>query len=183
MQLVSFTATPVNESVELVWNVATELNNDYFVVERSSTGTQFLPVTTVPGAGTSTNAKRYIAHDNEPLPGTAYYRLAQVDFDGKRTDLHVVRVDLNSSQAENIIAYPNPLERSAVLTLEYKALRDEELNVSISTALGERLENHRTAVKGGFNELQLSPAWKEAGIYFVTVQSTSQLRTIKIIVY
>lgn len=183
VQFISFSALPVDNVVELVWNVASELNNDYFLIERSSDGTNFQPILTVTGAGTSNVAKRYTAIDSEPVPGGSYYRLTQVDYDGTRTDLHVVRVNREGFNQYAVLAYPNPVERDAALTLEYVTPRSEDITLSVITPLGVRLEQRNAAVKAGSNQIELRPAWRQAGIYFIMIQSSGSLQTLKVVVH
>ena len=61
---------------------ATEVNNDFFTVERTLDGITYEEILQMPGAGNSFSPITYIAYDNEPLPGTSYYRLKQTDYDG-----------------------------------------------------------------------------------------------------
>lgn len=90
--LVAFTATPEHGTVRTAWTTATETGNDHFTVERSADGSDFRPVGSVPGAGHSVATLHYLWTDAHPLPGTAYYRLRQTDFDGNSALSPVVSV-------------------------------------------------------------------------------------------
>jgi hypothetical protein len=95
IELISFAAFPHSEGVQLEWITASELNNDYFTIERSQSGEGFEPVNTVRGAGTKSNQSKYSLLDSNPLAGTSYYRLKQTDFDGKSTYSDLVEVTEN----------------------------------------------------------------------------------------
>lgn len=82
IELVSFNARNDGPAVLLEWTTASEIDNQYFTVERSTDGFTYAPVLHTPGAGNSQNAIDYRAHDAEPLAGVSYYRLRQTDFDG-----------------------------------------------------------------------------------------------------
>ncbi len=82
IELLSFKAEVVQQAVQLDWITATELNNDAFMVERSTDGELFHSIGTLEGAGTSHQEIHYAFLDRSPLQGTSYYRLKQVDFDG-----------------------------------------------------------------------------------------------------
>lgn len=102
VELVSFTASRQDSRVRLTWQTAAEHNSQYFEVQRSADGQSFQQVTTVKAKGT---AARYEAYDPQPLrQGVAYYRLRQVDTDGKEA---LSAVQVVGSQL-NISVYPNP---------------------------------------------------------------------------
>jgi hypothetical protein len=88
--LVDLEAVPKEDHVMVLWTTASELNNKEFVVERSVDGTTFNDLDIVPGAGTSTMPIDYAYKDDEPVQGIAYYRLRQVDHDGRWTLSDVV---------------------------------------------------------------------------------------------
>lgn len=77
----SFTATASNNRVLLKWSTATEIDNDYFTIERSANGSTWNQIGTVDGAGNSTSVLNYQFTDNQPLSGVSYYRIKQTDFD------------------------------------------------------------------------------------------------------
>ncbi len=94
IQLIDFTAQTFGDKVQLNWATASEFNNHYFTVQRSSDGIEFEKVGEVMGAGTTTLEKQYQLIDLTPKSGISYYRLKQTDFDGKFTFSHVVSVDM-----------------------------------------------------------------------------------------
>lgn len=105
--LTQFTATPKSQNVVLSWITSTEINNDHFVVERSADGKNFLAIATVKGAGNSNSVISYQTIDQKPLNGKNYYRLRQVDIDGRSTLSSVVMVNFTG---DNFIkVYPNPV--------------------------------------------------------------------------
>jgi len=83
VNLIHFAAAQVNGNVKLDWTTASEINNDYFVIESSVDAVNFEEVTRLSGAGNSNVILNYRAFDNAPHPGVSYYRLKQVDYDGK----------------------------------------------------------------------------------------------------
>jgi autotransporter-associated beta strand protein len=83
IELSSFSARKNNHQVVLDFSTATEINNDYFSIERSSDGKRFEEIGIVEGFGTSKITKYYSFKDEKPLSGNNYYRLKQFDFDGR----------------------------------------------------------------------------------------------------
>jgi hypothetical protein len=158
IQLMSFAATPVMGSagVKLTWITASEINNYGFYVQRSafsSSGFADLPGGFVPGAGTSASQRQYTWTDQNPLPGTNYYRLKQVDLDGSSRLTEPVKVVQGASSADPaqpiVFAlgqnYPNPfnpttrigftVEKPGYATLKvYDILGDEIATLYAGTA-------------------------------------------------
>lgn len=109
IELLSFTARPVGESVKLDWATAVEIENDFFTIERSGDGVVFDSIARVNGAGNSSMEQQYQMYDNEPLIGTSYYRLKQTDYDGTYTYSAIQAVTINDKMAEvTVQVYPNP---------------------------------------------------------------------------
>ena len=79
IELLSFRATPDASQVDLDWSTATETNNDYFTIERSTNGVDWSEIVRQPGSGTTTSQVNYHAIDPNPFVGTSYYRLKQTD--------------------------------------------------------------------------------------------------------
>ena len=92
VELLWFTATPSGDVVDLDWTTATEIDNDYFTVERSADAINWLPILEVNGAGNSQHEIAYSSGDQQPLSGLSYYRLRQTDFDGTSSLSQVVPV-------------------------------------------------------------------------------------------
>ncbi|HKK78068.1 MAG TPA: matrixin family metalloprotease [Phaeodactylibacter sp.] len=85
VELLHFQARRSGSRAELEWATATELNNDYFTLERSADGRQYQEIAQVMGAGTVQQQRVYRFEDREPVPGINYYRLWQTDYDGQKT--------------------------------------------------------------------------------------------------
>lgn len=112
VELSAFTARAEGAAaVQLAWATASELRNDHFEVERSADGKTFAALGTVDGAGTSSTAHAYGFRDAKlPFGATIlYYRLRQVDTNGRATYSPVRSVQLNGAAlAPQLQAYPNP---------------------------------------------------------------------------
>ena len=83
VELLSFTAIRRNDNVQLKWQTASETNNDFFNIERSEDGRHWQTLGKMDGAGNSSETLAYTWTDQSPLRGLSYYRLKQVDFDGR----------------------------------------------------------------------------------------------------
>ncbi|MFQ5334558.1 MAG: hypothetical protein ACE5DN_00630, partial [Flavobacteriales bacterium] len=85
VELLCFEAEPTNQSVLIKWQTATEINNDFFTLQRAVDGTHFSSLINVDGAQNSVKIRNYSYTDNHPNPGVNYYRLKQTDLDGHVT--------------------------------------------------------------------------------------------------
>ncbi|HQW00737.1 MAG TPA: T9SS type A sorting domain-containing protein [Bacteroidia bacterium] len=102
IDLISFEGKQNKRSVQLDWITATEINNSYFTIEKSSNGTEFFEIGKVKGAGNSTYALSYMYVDNSPYTGVSYYRLKQTDYDGRNETFPPVAVKYMKSNANSL---------------------------------------------------------------------------------
>jgi hypothetical protein len=109
-------------STLLSFSTASERNNDFFAIERSNDGRTFEEIGQVKGAGTSQAPQYYTFTDKQPLPGKNYYRLRQVDFDGKVAYSAVVNVVF--SQSGDIRLAPSPATDLVLVQLDQPATED-----------------------------------------------------------
>ena len=111
IELVYFTADEIGGGVRFAWETASELNNDYFTIEFSIDAVEFTELTTIEGAGTSTEPHFYRYSDFSSNCGVVYYRLKQTDFDGNYSYSKIVSVvfaDNQITDSYNYFIYPNP---------------------------------------------------------------------------
>lgn len=110
IELLSFDAQKQDDEVLVSWTTATEINNDFFEVQRSADGRTFHTITTVPGAGNSATERSYEHLDEEPLNGWNYYRLKQVDYDGSYSYSEMRPVWFDPEvKTSTISIWPNPV--------------------------------------------------------------------------
>lgn len=115
IQLLFFKAVVNGNYVDLNWATASELNFDYFTIERSASGEVFSTIGKVSGGGNSLNRKDYFYQDFNPLMGLNYYRIKSTDFDGYTEYFNIERVEFNEIKA--IQLYPNPVTSSQEITV------------------------------------------------------------------
>lgn len=131
----NLTARLSGRTVQLAWTTATETNNDHFRVERSADGLAFAEIGRVAGAGTVREARNYQFVDEHPLAGANYYRLQQVDFDGRATFSPVRRVT-NGTGAQ-VRLFPSPARD--YVYLEWREPADSETAWTILDGNGRLL--------------------------------------------
>ncbi|MBN2728043.1 MAG: T9SS type A sorting domain-containing protein [Bacteroidales bacterium] len=101
-------AKPSGENVNISWRTASEVNNDYFNVERSYNGDIFEAIATIDGSGNSNEIKRYTYLDENPGEDVIFYRIKQTDFDGAFSYSKVVSVNMLENMDDLLQIYPNP---------------------------------------------------------------------------
>lgn len=133
--LVSFKAEPnVDGAVDIKWTTATEINNDYFEVQRSYDGVNFQTINIIDGAGNSSITLNYHTTDLPPVQNTVYYRLGQVDFDGTATYSDLVAVE-TSHAIIGFSVVPNPSK--GIFTINLDNITADNVNITIFNGLGQ----------------------------------------------
>lgn len=107
ISLVSFNGRKDNTNVNLNWKVSFEYNNNRYEIEASKDGNNFTKIGSVPSRGNSTTDQEYGFTDNLPATGVNYYRLKQVDHDGKSSYSRTITVTFDK-KGRLMTAYPNP---------------------------------------------------------------------------
>lgn len=103
VELVDFTGIYKDGQALLEWSTSTEERSDYFELQRSVDGENYTPIAKVPAAGFSSELLEYAYVDSEVPSGVVYYRLNQVDFDGKSEIFGPIAIYSN-----NTVVFPNP---------------------------------------------------------------------------
>lgn len=93
IELLSFNAKVDGTATYLTWSTTTEINNDYFIVEKSYNGHDWEEVTRIKGAGNSNEVISYHYRDDNFKSSTIYYRLKQKDYDGKYSYSDIISVN------------------------------------------------------------------------------------------
>ncbi len=175
IELLRFEAKVVEKNeVRLTWETARELNNDFFIVERSLDGRQWEYLTVVSGAGNSSTLVSYSTEDKNPYMGTSYYRLKQTDFDGTYSYSEVETINISIG---GISISPNPT--SGMLNLVIDKATVEGMSYRLVDLQG------KTLINGKINEAQLELNLTNLanGIYiFQVLKREITLETFEIVI-
>jgi len=180
--LCNFRALLINSVTKLSWTTVSEINNDYFTVERSPDGSIFSPVKQVKGSGNSDVKKEYVAYDESPLSGLSYYRLRQTDFNGASKVFNIVTVN-NTNPISDIIKINSVTMASGTSLLSYSLPDDEMLTIIATDMIGNIIHKGQLAGRKGNNTYSFSdaPTWKP-GIYSILLYSKDQSAFTKIFI-
>ncbi|MEP7171349.1 MAG: hypothetical protein ABI855_18415, partial [Bacteroidota bacterium] len=140
VELVSFSAKAIdNKEVLCQWTTASEINNDYFTIERSRNGRDFEEAGKVNGAGNSTSTSDYSFTDEQPINGISYYRLKQTDFNGQFSYSQIVKVNIIKS--ENNIFVPTLVENEINIHLNVGNNEYSQISFILVSADGRLIMN------------------------------------------
>ncbi len=181
ISLVSFDATVQNGIVYLNWKTSSELENDFFLVERSRDGVTFESLAKVDGAGTTKESMSYQVADNNPYRGTSYYRLSQTDFDGSTAYFRVVLVRVEGF-GEVTKLYPNPVDKDDQLHVDFFAEEDGPVKISIVDPAGRTTESAPIEATAGVNLYQFTPHFPTAGVYIIIIRSREKAQALRLVV-
>lgn len=171
IELVRFTSMCNEGNVSLEWSTVSELNNDYFTIERSVDGINFYEIGTVVGAGNSNSLMEYRFKDFDPSSGVNYYRLKQTDFNG---EFSYSSIKASNCKKENVdfSVYPNPALNNVNISLN----SDSKVDYQITAVDG------RVVLEGRFKgSKNVDLSLLAGGTYFVRVISQSSIFQEKII--
>jgi len=149
VDLAVFEGTNEGDYNYLSWVSVTEVNNDYYTLERSRNGYDWEYVETVDGAGNDIHSNQYELRDNNPYFPVTYYRLSQIDFDGQKTYFDVISVNGKIQETGFVSAlFPNPAEDYA--TFVYNGNNNTDmLTVQFLNELGQVVLQFEQNVQNG----------------------------------
>jgi hypothetical protein len=187
VELISFTGVSEDGKVILNWTTATEINNDYFEVQHSTDASNFYTIGTVSGNGTTTEMSNYVFTHNTPENGVNYYRLKQVDYDGRSELHHTIAVHSESLSllGENSFSlYPNPYKQGD-LTIEFTNVEpNSNVTISIVTIAGDIIYQNDLTVPYNKKYTELSQDVNlSSGIYLIHIKKSEQIAIKRLIVY
>ncbi|MBL7861318.1 MAG: T9SS type A sorting domain-containing protein, partial [Cyclobacteriaceae bacterium] len=170
IQLISFEAKPVANQVQLKWMTASELNNDYFSVERSRDGKEFAELYRMAGKGTIQTESSYQFIDSEPFAGKSYYRLKQTDFDKNFSYSKIVMVELQPGQNPRVNVYPNPVTTQNILIRLEGYNPNEEVKLKLIDTMGREMATQTEVTNdSGNKEIEVDRSGLSSGMYIIAV--------------
>jgi hypothetical protein len=187
VELTSFTASMIDGNILLNWTTATELNNSGFEIHKGSHTSTSLSVTDwetisfVTGNGTSTENQNYSFIHQNPSEGKSYYRLKQIDYDGKYTYSNIAEVDfvlpIQFSLEQN---YPNPF--NPVTSIKYAIRSKQFVQLKIFDVIGNEVATLVNDEKPAGNyEIAFDASNLSSGVYFYKIASGNFIETKKMV--
>ncbi len=176
VNLLSFDLISEGNNVIVSWITTSELNNDYFTIERSENGKPFQSIATVKGVGNSKSNSSYSYTDKHLPNGQYYYRLKQTDFDGTEETFKAKYIKIDGNQSTSgLVIYPNPVSHQKLLSLKFKELNiqdDEDIKIIIYNSQGSlTLEESFNSSKILNNTINIGLNNLKPGVYLISANS------------
>ncbi len=170
VELTSFDAYALGETAMLQWTTASEINNSHFVIERMVESGKWVPIGRVEGMGNTQQKHNYEFIDNNPAIGKNFYRLRQVDFDGKFEFSPTRLVEFKVHSPKEVVVFPNP-----TTSVIYVASDEEISTITIRSMDGRALQVHDNVLRNTF-EITLSDV--PMGLYTMEIDLRDGEKTI-----
>ncbi len=179
IELTSWAGVCDGKDVKLTWSTATERNSEYFAIEKSLDGQEWMEIGRLEAAGNSTQNRNYSFVD-ENTNGLAYYRLVQADLGGNTQTYDVVAAgcDVNSTQIVN------SWDDGDMLNVVVSSTDENVYDITLSDAQGKVMVSRASqAINKGITSITLSKAGIASGVYVVTLQNESNVMTRRVFLH
>lgn len=173
IDLVSFSADCKNQKAHLSWTTAKEVNNDFFTIERSNDAKLWEEIGKVDGSGNSSSILNYSFIDDKPSLNSSFYRIKQVDFDGKFNHSNTINLKDCKNKISDIEVFPNPT--NGTLNISYNDATDKFISISIYNSLGELIYYSTN------QESTIDLIGEKNGIYILHINMASGLTVTKML--
>ncbi len=175
VSLLDFHATALDKHVEVSWATTSEINNDFFTVQKSIDGKSWSVIGIVDGVENSDKLTNYGFTDRAPVIGIQYYRLIQTDLNGNSTFSHVASVNFNIGLSKTVNVFPNPVVNIATITVEGTY---ENAVIIIFNSMGKKVMelNNQSG-----NRFEINTSGLEEDIFTVEIHHENGVNFTKIV--
>lgn len=181
VELRYFGVRQVVDQARIDWETTSEIGNQYFEVLRSADGQQFNAVDRVDAK--SGNGASYFVYDRQPLSGTSYYKLKQVDLDGSVSYSDVRTLTFDPSQKPLKDVYPNPVAHGQIANLELMLTSASAVRVEVFNSQGKVVYRNIENRDAGTVVLEVPTQELSKGIYILKVHHEGKSQAQKLSVY
>jgi len=172
VELVNFVTGCDGNNVRVSWTTASEVNNNYFTVQRSDDGFSYRDVGIVAGSGTTSQMHSYSFVDTEPTWGATYYRLKQTDNNGMFTITAPVVQEQCGNAGETVSASGN----GADIVIDIYTPAESAYTINVFDAQGKLIAERYLSAVAGSNRYEIKGMIPAEGIYLISVNGTSGIQ-------
>jgi hypothetical protein len=166
VKLTAFNANEKNGSIRLNWSTASETNSSHFDILRSSTANDFVKINAVTANGTTNNVSNYSFVDETPLPGTNYYKLQQVDFNGDSEAFGPVSASIPVQKTNFNIA-----KDGANISVNIYAAKATKGKIEVADVNGKINHTQSVSLEKGYNKVSIPAAKLPKGLNVVVLNT------------
>ncbi|MCX6210021.1 MAG: T9SS type A sorting domain-containing protein [Bacteroidetes bacterium] len=163
-----FTGIKEGKNNILNWQSSSEINSLGFEIQRSANGKDFVKIGFENSRGGATTIATYSFLDTKPLTGINYYRLRQLDKDGKESFSEVISINTNEKLKLEIVSlFPNPSKENA--SIIFNSASVNKMNITVTNLQGKVVLSQIINATKGENRVQLNTANLPAGNYLINI--------------
>lgn len=179
VELLTFDGEVKEKGNLLSWVTASELNNDYFILERSTDGIFFESITVLDGHGNSSDMHLYTYMDREAPAGISYYRLLQTDFNGTTSIAGVI--SLKRSEVAFEITKVTPIGNYSEYTIGFTTDSNNPVTIELFNLTGQSVYSKTTTANEGVNHFQMDLNTFAQGMYLLRLQQGQNAKVAKLV--
>ena len=169
IELLDFDVFKEGESVRLEWETLIEIDNDYFLIERTKNFTSIESIGQVYSKGNG-EGHQYLTYDESPYEGVSYYRLRQVDFNGEFSFTDWKVVDFEQKETLELSIYPNPSYDGQGILSVFSERNNDITEVQVFNANGQLIwRKPMLNATSNSDEIHIDIGADQSGTYFIKV--------------
>ena len=169
VEIISFEGQCNNNLTQIEFIVASQVNNEFFTVERSTNLMDWEEVGYFDGGGTTNELITYNWSDETPIYGTKYYRISQTDINGEVRYFNPIAVECEHEMDLDITLYPNPASDKISIDLNFDYFPSEDTYLNIKSIRGEIIKSVPLHLNRGFNIIEIDCQNLPKGIYIIMI--------------
>jgi hypothetical protein len=178
VSLTNFTATKNKNITNINWNTLSETGNKGFDVESSVDGRNFTSLAFVPSQGNSKN--NYATIDKAPKVGINYYRLKQIDMDGRFTYSSIATVKFEKTDVSNFSFFPNPAKE--MLKINVGVIENENATIKLINTVGQTLIFKTINKSASSSLISFDISTMASGIYYLELKNGTNNSVEKVVI-
>jgi hypothetical protein len=175
IELISFDGEYKNDVVQLHWVTASEINNDYFTLERSIDGQNFIKIADIKSSGNTNENTYYQYEDNHFTVGQIYYRLKQTDFDGSYTFSNIIGFNIDKPISEMKV-FPSP--SADFIAIQASGLVTSDIKIHLFDLQGKLMLESQISAGSTICYLDIQTLYD--GHYIIRINDGKQISSHKI---
>ncbi|MGB1204968.1 MAG: Ig-like domain-containing protein [Chitinophagales bacterium] len=171
IELLNFSGQILDEGNLLKWITASETNNAFFTLSRSSNGGDFVEIAQILGSGNTTTARQYESLDKDAVAGVSVYRLTQTDFDGTTTLAGTVSL----VRGETTLGFVNvaPIPANDFVNITFVSPKAEAVKIGLYDVAGKLISLENVDAVKGNNLFTFDLTNVASGVYFISMENNN----------
>jgi hypothetical protein len=177
VDIISFNGQCDNNFPQIEFVVASQINNEFFTIERSVNLIDWEEVGYIAGGGTTNEIITYNWSEEALLNGTKYYRLSLTDINDDVKYSNPIAIECENEIDFHL--YPNPAFNFINIAFNFDYFQNEETNLNIRTLTGKIIKSVPVSLSKGYNNMEIDLKDLPKGIYLLTINSFQTFRLEK----